>query len=52
VDNRHGLVVDCRVTQADGYDERDAAKEMAADLPDARQKAIGAGKNYDPRIHG
>ena len=49
MDNRHALVVDCRVTQADGYGERDAAKEMAADLPGRHQKTIGADKNYDTR---
>ena len=32
MDNRHDLIVDCRVTQATGTGERDAAKEMAADL--------------------
>ena len=45
MDNRHDLVVDCRVTQADGYGERVTAKEMAAYLLDARQKTIGADKN-------
>jgi transposase len=49
MENRHALVVDCRVTQADGYGERDAAKEMAADLPGGHQKTIGADKNYDTR---
>jgi transposase len=49
MENRHALVVDCRVTQADGYGERDAAKEMAADLPGCHQKTIGADKNYDTR---
>jgi transposase len=49
MENRHALVVDCRVTQADGYGERDAAKEMAADLPGRHQKTIGADKNYDTR---
>ena len=49
-ENRHALVVDCRVTQADGYGERDAAKEMAADLSGRRQKTMGADKNYD--THG
>ena len=33
MENRHDLVVDCRVTLADGYGERDAAQEMAADCP-------------------
>jgi transposase len=49
MDNRHALVVDCRVTQADGYGEREAAKAMAADLPGAHQKTLGADKNYDTK---
>jgi hypothetical protein len=49
MDNRHALVVDCRVTQAAGYGEREAAKAMAADLPGAHQKTIGADKNDDTR---
>jgi len=47
MDNPHDLIVDCRVTQAMGTGERDAAKEMAADLSGAHQKTIGADKNYD-----
>ena len=49
MDNRHDLIVDCRVTQATGTGERDAAKEMAADLSDAHQKTIGADKSYDTK---
>ena len=50
MDNRHALIVDCRVTQATGTGERDAAREMAADRPGAQQqKTIGADKNYDTR---
>jgi IS5 family transposase len=49
MENRHDLVVACRVTVADGYGERDAAKAMAADLSGARQKTIGADKNYDTK---
>ena len=51
-DNRHGLVVNARVTRADGHAERDAAKIM---IDDARQAAddasaditLGADKGYD-----
>jgi transposase len=51
-DNRHGLVVNARVTQADGHAEREAAKIM---IRDARQAAedpaaevtLGADKGYD-----
>jgi len=49
MDNRHDLIVDCRVTPAHGYGEREAAKVMAADLAGAHQKTIGADKNYDTR---
>jgi hypothetical protein len=49
MDNRHDLIVDCRVTHAVGTGERDAAQEMAADLAGAHQKTIGADKNYDTR---
>ncbi|MEW6729658.1 MAG: IS5 family transposase [Pseudomonadota bacterium] len=50
-DNRHGLVSNGRVTQADGHAERDAAKVM---IHDARQVAsseavvtLGGDKGYD-----
>lgn len=50
-DNRHGLVANVRVTQADGHAEREAAKLM---IDDARQAAaedaqitLGADKGYD-----
>ena len=49
MDNRHALIVDCRVTQAAGTGERDAAKAMAADRPGAHQKTIGADKNFDTK---
>jgi hypothetical protein len=32
MDNRHDLIVDCRVTRATNSGERDAAKEMTAEL--------------------
>jgi transposase len=51
-DNRHGLVVNAMVTQADGFAEREAAKAM---IKDARQAVadpetevtLGADKGYD-----
>ena len=49
MDTRHDLIVDCRVTQATGTGERDAAKEMAAGLAGAYQKTLGADKNYDTK---
>jgi hypothetical protein len=51
-DNRHGLVANVRVTIADGYAEREAAKVMlndaiqAADNVDA-SITVGADKGYD-----
>jgi transposase len=49
MENRHALVVDCRVTLADGFGERDAAQDMAADCPGAQRKTIGADKGYDTK---
>jgi transposase len=49
MENRHDLVVHCRVTLADGFGERDAAQEMVADCPGAHRKTIGADKGYDTK---
>ena len=49
MDNRHALIVDCRVIQAVGTGERDAAKAMASDRPGAHQKILGADKNYETK---
>ena len=46
MENRSGLVVDTRVTPADGYGERDAALVMVADVP-RRQITLGGDKGYD-----
>jgi transposase len=51
-DNRHGLVVNARVTYADGHAEREAAKIMINDARQAVQDAsaeitLGADKGYD-----
>jgi hypothetical protein len=46
MENLHDLVVDYRVTLADGYGERDAAKGMGTGCPCAHKKTIGADKNY------
>lgn len=45
MENRHGLVVDTRVTQATGTAERDAA----ADMLQGRRGTVGADKAYDTR---
>ena len=49
MENRHGLVVDTRVTQATGTAERDAALAMAAAIPGQHRITLGAEKNYDTR---
>jgi len=46
MENRSGLVVDARVTPADGYGERDAALMMIADQPGGRV-TLGGDKGYD-----
>jgi transposase len=50
MDNRNGLIVNARVTQADGHAEREAAKSMIRDArqinPEA-QITLGADKGYD-----
>ena len=48
----HELIVDCRVTQATDTGERDAAKEMAADLSGDHQKTIGTDKNTVSAVFG
>jgi transposase len=50
MDNRHGLIANARVTQADGHAEREAAKAMIADAVQANPDAkitLGADKGYD-----
>jgi transposase len=46
MENRSGLIVDTRVTPADGYGERDAALLMVADVPGGRV-TLGGDKGYD-----
>jgi len=47
MENRHGLVIDTRLTQASGTAERNAALEMLAELPGEARKTLGADKNFD-----
>ena len=47
MENRHGLVVDARLTQADGYAERSAALAMLGDLPEGPRVTLGADRGYD-----
>ena len=49
MENRHGLMVDAKVSQADGYGERETAKQMLGDLPGRRRKTVAADKGYDTR---
>jgi transposase len=49
MENRHGLVVDTRVTQAMGTAEREAALAMAEGIPGQHRVTLGADKNYDTR---
>ena len=48
-DNRNGLVVDVRVTQATGTAERDAAADMLGHKPASRRATVGADRGYDTR---
>ena len=47
MENRSGLVVDSRLTQASGTAERDAALAMLDDLPAGHRVTVGADKAYD-----
>jgi transposase len=47
MENRHGLLVDTMVTQADGTAERDAALLLASQIPGGKRVTLGGDKNYD-----
>ena len=47
MENRNGLVVDHRLTQASGTAEREAALEMLAAQGGSARKTVGADKAYD-----
>jgi len=47
MENRSGLVVDSRLTQATGTAERSAALEMIEDVPGVKQITLGADRGYD-----
>ncbi len=47
MENRNGLVLDERLTQATGTAEREAALEMLCDLRGEGGKSVGADKAYD-----
>jgi hypothetical protein len=49
MDNRHGLVVNTRLTQASGKAEPTAALAMAAEIAGQRRVTLGADKGYDQK---
>ena len=49
MDNREGLVVDVRLTPADGAWERDAAVEILASVSGTQPITVGADRGYDTR---
>lgn len=48
-ENRNGLVVDARLSQATGTAERESALTMVETLPGQHPITLGADKNYDTR---
>ena len=49
MENRHGLVIDAKVTQATGTAEHEAAVELVDALGGNQRITLGADKNYDTR---
>jgi transposase len=49
MNNRHGLVVDTRLTQANGGAEPEAALAMAAQIAGRRRVTLGGDKGYDQK---
>jgi transposase len=49
MDNRHGLVVNTRLTQASGHAEPAAALAMAAEIAGQHRVTLGADKGYDQK---
>jgi transposase len=47
MENRHGLLVQTMLTQANGTAERDAAMLMAEKIPGVKRVTVGGDKNYD-----
>ncbi len=52
MDNRHGLVVNTRLTQASGTAEPEAALAMAAEIAGQQRVTLGADKGYDQKELG
>jgi len=51
MENRNGLVVNTRLTEATGTCEREASVEMVEDIPGEGRVTLGADKNYDTKDH-
>lgn len=49
MDNRHGLLVDLRVTEANGHAERQAALQMLEPVARKRRVTVGADRGYDTK---
>ncbi len=49
MDNRHGLLVDLRVTEANGTAERQAALQMLEPVARKRRITVGADRGYDTK---
>jgi transposase len=49
MENRNGLVVNTRLTEADGYAERRAAVAMVEDIPGFSRVTLGGDKGYDAK---
>lgn len=49
MDNRHGLALDVRLTEATSRAEREAALDMVIELPGMKRRTLGADKAYDVR---
>ena len=49
MDNRHGLIVDTRATQAGGRAERESALAMLEARPGKNRLTVGADKGYDTK---
>ena len=47
VENRHGLIVNSEVFEANGTAERDAALVMLEQIPGTKQVTVGGDKGYD-----
>jgi transposase len=47
MENRHGLLVDGRVSEANGTAEREMAATMLADVPGRHRLTVGGDKNFD-----